>query len=236
MKPLARWTIGNTTSDGFESLVLSIQSFTKLYDVDIIICHNCSKEKLPSECFQYDLFDQNKKWDDMPDPCGVAWKLYPTRFDPTRHEIQIDNDIIFTDSVSQINDFFNSDSTLLLEDVNRTYGRFEKHVPPKFQINSGIFGLPPKFDLNKFIKFYVGDRWEQNALNSNAKSFTFDEQGLVALALLSYKKYIIIPNTVITDCGTTLRIAKAMHFMGLNRTGFHRPYRLFRSYSRKMNM
>jgi hypothetical protein len=230
MKPLARWTIGPVKPDGFDCLWRSIESFTALYDVDVAICFNCERENLAEAYARFDLIDQRNYLNSCPvPPMGVAWKLYPPRLDPSRHEILIDNDIVFEKRVPQIDEFFESDCTLLLEDHARAYGRFEKHVPPGLQINSGIYGMPPGFDFDRFIKFYAGAGWERNALFENAESKTFDEQGLVAIGLLSYRRYVIIPATTVTNCEHYLINGHGHHFVGLNRRAFHRPYRLWKN-------
>jgi hypothetical protein len=233
-KPLAKWTIGNTTKDGYDCLLLSINSFLKFYDVEVAICHNCDKELLPNTLKQFLLIDQSKHLNVGPKPMGVAWKLYPSRIDIKRHEISIDNDIVFNKRITQIDQFFQSDATLLLQDKGRTYGRFEKHVPPNFFINSGVFGMPPNFNLESFILFYAGNEWEKNALYEHDKNETFDEQGLIALALLSYKDYIIIPNDIITDCEYRISDGHGHHFIGLNRTKYHNAYRLYKSLQKKL--
>lgn len=231
-RPLARWTIGSTNKYGYECLLESIKAFTSFYDVDVIICHNCEADNLHNNqatiSGQFPLFDQ-RIWASQQSvpPKGVAWKLYPSRLDINRHEVQIDNDIILTDRVEEIDQFFSSDCTLLLEESSRTYGQFEKYVPPNYCINSGIFGLPPGFDLQKYVDFYVHS-WEKNALGEHDKNETFDEQGLVAFALLSYRKYVIIPQSSITNCEHELKQGKGCHFVGLNRRNHHRPYQLFR--------
>lgn len=234
MKPIARWTIGNSTKHGYECLELSIKSFLNFYDCDIFVCYNCKKEKLPSSILKYNLIDQFNHLEDMPDPKGVSWKFYPPRLSLDTHEIVIDNDIIFKKRIEEIDLFFNSDITLMLEDDTRTYGKFLNFIPKEFKINSGIYGMPPNFDLRKYINFYAGGEWEKNALYENDKSETFDEQGLVALALIDYNKYIIIPKTTVTACSLQLKFGSAMHFMGLNRSEFHPPYRLYRSLDKKL--
>lgn len=233
-KPLARWTIGNTTKDGYNCLLLSIESFLKFYDTDVVILYNCDKKLLPKDLKKYNLIDQQNHLQIGPTPKGVAWKLYPPRIDQTRHEISIDNDIILENKIEEIESFFNSDVTLLLEDKGRTYGRFNLHVPPNFHINSGIYGMPPNFDLASFVKFYAGSEWEKNALYEHDKNETFDEQGLIALALLSYKHYIIIPNKKITHCEYALKKGQGYHFIGLNRTKFHSSFRLYQSLNKKI--
>lgn len=221
MKPLVRWTIGPTTREGFECLYLSIRSFLRFYDVEPVLCFNCDPSCLPD--FAIKKHDQRAHQADSVIPKGVAWKLYPPRLAPERHELFIDNDIVFCEPIPEITHFFNSDSTLLLEGNSRTYGRFERYVPPGFQINSGIFGLPPGFNLTKYMRFYGVTTWEENATGRHAPSKTFDEQGLVATALLDYPRHLIIPETSITSCELQLSLAKGMHFIGLNRRR-HQPY------------
>lgn len=230
MKPLVRWTIGDVRPAGYECLAWSIEKFTQLYNVDVKICHNCDVEKLsnfPSEW----LFDQRQEW--IVKPEGVAWKLYPPRLSTNRHELLIDNDIIIEEKIKEIDDFFDSDCTLLLEDVTRNYGKFENHVPPNYQINSGIYGMPPNFNLAKYIDFYVGTEWEINAKGEYAESRTFDEQGLVAISLLNYKNFVIIPNTSVIICEREYKKGSGMHFIGLNRKKHHRPFQIFKTHRNK---
>lgn len=236
MKPLVRWTIGPSTPAGYQCLKLSIESFLKFYDADVVICHNCPAETMPLLCFGgFQLIDQTKyAATSKIKPVGVAWKLYPPRVDKIRHEISIDNDIVFTERIPEIDKFLETDCTLLLEGDSRTYGRFEKYVPSGYQINSGIFGMPPNFDLHKYIDFYCQKDWELNALGQHKESKTFDEQGLVSLSLLDYHKHIIIPATSVTNCEREFVFAKGMHFIGLNRKPFHRPFALYKSLNKKL--
>jgi hypothetical protein len=233
MKPIARWTIGNTNKSGYESLVLSIESFLKHYDLEVIICHNCPKTNLPSELFNFKLLDQSLEKSYKVIPIGVAWKFYPCRIDINRHELCIDNDLIINEKLEEIDNFFSFDSTLLLEGDSRAYGRFDNHVPKKFMINSGLYGVPPKFDLQSYVNFYSGESWEKNAINRYDKNETFDEQGLVAHALLNYHKYFIISNKTITNCENYLLNGKGHHFIGLNRRNYHFPFRLWKSKTKK---
>lgn len=236
MKPIFKWTIGDTNKNGYECLIMSIFSFKKFFDIEIFICHNCSKNKIPKELHQFNLLDQSKYRNFLPKPKGVAWKLYPPRIDESNYEVSIDNDIIIINKIKQIDLFLKSNCTLMLEDISRAYGRFEKHIPTEFKINSGIYGMPPNFDLKKFIKFYSGEEWQKNALNQYDSSETFDEQGIIALALLSQNKYIIIPNDSITNCENDFVEGDGFHFIGLNRKNFHRSFELFKSLNKKLFM
>ena len=234
--PIARWTIGSTNSDGYRCLEMSIDSFLKFYDAEVILCHNVPAKLLPIGLKRFNLIDQYFHLEIGPEPKGVAWKLYPPRIDLNRHEICIDNDIVFNENIKEIDEFLKSKCTLMLVDNSRTYGRFEKHVPPGFKINSGVYGMPPGFNLESFVSFYGNEGWDKNAFFNHDKSETFDEQGLVAMALLSHPRYIIIPNTTITNCENVLVEGKGNHFIGLNRRDFHAPFRLYRSLNKKIQM
>lgn len=212
MKPLVRWTIGPVKPAGYEALRISITKFVSLYDVEIAICYNGHPPIHRDDILLVKQESEKAK--------GVAWKLYPPRLDISRHELFIDNDLILHERIDQIDDFFASDSTLLLEGLFRNYGRLDKDVPQGYRINSGLFGIPPGFDLKVWLDFY-GENWEANA---NPASFTFDEQGLIAASLLRYKRFNVIPNDVITDCGTHFLESKGMHFVGLNRQERHKPW------------
>lgn len=232
---VVRWTIGNTSQAGLECLSLSINSFLHHYDAEPIVCHNCDKDRLDRYVPKFvKLHDQSKYLQSKCPPIGVAWKLYPPRVAPDEHEICIDNDIVFLERIPEIDAFLGSDCTLLLEGSSRNYGRFDKHVPPGYCINSGVYGMPPKFNFQKYVNFYSGTQWEINAFGPHADSKTFDEQGLVAIALLSYRKFAIIKEASVTNCETHLILGKGLHFVGVNRNQFHRPFRLFKSKIRKM--
>jgi len=235
---VARWTIGDASQAGYEALYLSIASFQHLYpDAKIVICHNCPINNLETIVARFPtakFHDQSQYLQSRCPPMGVAWKLYPPRLAPDDHEICIDNDVILLDRIPEIDTFLQGDCTLLLEGSSRNYGRFETYVPPGYCINSGVYGMPPKFNFQKYVNFYSGDQWEVNAFGPHAASKTFDEQGLVAIALLSYRKFAIIKETSVTNCETHLIQGKGLHFVGVNRSQFHRPFRLFKSKIRKM--
>jgi hypothetical protein len=162
-KPLLRWTIGDVMPDGYECLVESIYSFLRLYEGEPVVCYNCPRPKIAEIESQLSPFvrfiDQNYYLDSCPvPPMGVAWKLYPPRLDKTRHELVIDNDIVLNKPVKEIDNFFTGHGTLLLGGTGRTYGRFERHVPPSRCINSGLYGMPPGFDMQKNC-FFLRWKW-----------------------------------------------------------------------------
>jgi hypothetical protein len=238
-KPIFRWTIGDVEPDGFECLLESIHSFLSFYDCEPVVCYNCPHERISqieSRLFPFVRFiNQRDHINSCPvPPIGVSWKLYPPRLDRIRHELVIDNDIVLNRRVNQIDQFIFGCGTLLLGETSRTYGRFDKHVPPDRCINSGLYGMPPGFDMQKFVSFYAGSGWEMNAHAEHKQNKTFDEQGLVAFALLLNPYCVIIPHTTITNCEHHLVEGDGNHFIGLNRRKFHRPYHLWRNRSCKM--
>jgi len=237
---IARWTIGNASRAGYEALAFSITSFQHLYpDTNVVICHNCSINKLEDIVARFPdakFHDQSQYLNSKCPPMGVAWKLYPPRIAPDDYEICIDNDVIFMNRVQEIDNFFYGDHTLLLEETSRTYGRFVDYVPPGYCINSGIYGMPPGFNFKKYVNFYSGDNWEINAVGPHAASKTFDEQGLVAIALLSYKNFVIIKKESVTNCEKHLIPGNGLHFISVNRNQFHEPFRLFKSNFVKMHL
>ncbi len=233
-KPVARWTIGATSSDGYDCLIRSIESFLQFYDFEVVITHNCDAKNLPTISPQITLLDQREIEVKGPAPVGVAWKLHPSRLCPERHELCIDNDIVLNERLVEIDQFLEQDAVLMLETIGRTYGRFDKHIHPAVHVNSGIYGMPPGFDLQKFIDFYGGENWEKNAFGDHDLNETFDEQGLVAFALSSYGKSVTIPASSVTNCEHFLVEGKGHHFIGLNRRQYHSAYRLFKSRSRKL--
>lgn len=230
MKPLVRWTIGPVQPAGFECLRMSIQSFRDLYDIDCVVCHNGIDPQCISDLDVTLIDQQSRICSGDIKPVGVAWKLYPIRLDMNRHELFIDNDLIVANKIDQLDQFLTSDMTLLLQGESRNYGKYERHVPPGYHINSGLFGLPPGFDLNKYLKFY-NNEWEINCTHS---SKTWDEQGFVAASLLSHNKFAVIPNNVVTNCEMQLVPGRGFHFVGLNRSRFHRPFAEYRSATCKL--
>lgn len=229
-KPVVRWTIGPVQSAGFDCLKRSITAFQNLYDADLYVCHNGIEPARVATLAMAGVTLVDQESLTQASPIGVAWKLYPGRLDINRHELFIDNDLIIEQRIAEIDRFFQEDTTILLEGNSRDYGRFERHVPPEFNINSGVFGVPPGLDIDKILNGFR-HRWEYNCPNASA---TWDEQGFVAATLLSYNKYLIISKNDITNCELDLLPAKGMHFVSLNRSKFHPYFALYKSTNIKM--
>lgn len=237
MQSLIRWTIGPVKKSGFDCLIKSVNSFKKLYpEIERYICWNKLSEQQIAILHSIDakLIDQSKCNQEII-PLGVAWKLYPPRIDINKHELFIDNDLIIEEKIDEIDEFLHSDSTLLLEDRSRNYGKFDKVIAKNYFINSGFFGVPPGFDLEHSIKFYCNN-WGVNAPIGHEESVTMDEQGLIAYLLLRYKKCIIIPQVTISGCMHEFIKAKGMHFIGLNRQVYHKPYIMYKNQYIKIHL
>lgn len=225
-KILVRWTIGPVRHQGFLALRYSIEKFAKIYNLEksnfIICCNNLNENQFNFiKSLNVPIYKQ-KEGDYKVLPKGVAWKLYPPRLNPDGHELFIDNDLIIEEKINEIEEFFDSNKTLVLEDNNRAYGKFENYISKNVLINSGLFGLPPDFDLKKYMDFYIKE-WQKNTTKGHEESFTWDEQGLIALILPKYP-HIIIRKEQITKCEKELVTAPGMHFIKLNRKIGHEPF------------
>lgn len=226
MRLIARWTIGPVHHAGFECLRLSVLAFSQLYDADLVICHNGLNED--QLLYLSDLPVQFIRQEEQvylgQAPIGVAWKLTPARLCLNSHEIFLDNDLIIRERIEEIDLFLNNKNiNIVLEAEARHYGRFDNHVPPGHNINSGLFGIPPGFNLGNYVSLW--GRWDDNCPTA---SRTWDEQGLVASALTHQGQLVIIPEETISNCYDSLIWAKGMHFVGLNRQSYHRSFAEYR--------
>lgn len=176
--PIARWTIGDVYKDGFVCLKYSIKSFAKIYpEFKYVICYNSiDKSKLD---YLKDLhlpleFVEQKSC--IFKGCEGIWKYTPPRLDISDREIFIDNDIIFFNRIEIIDAFLKRDLFFFCEDDIRFYGNFAKKISEAY--NSGIFGIPEKFDFEAELKKI--NKYPNLMLNKA------DEQGLT-IELLSSK-------------------------------------------------
>lgn len=216
MKPLARWTIGNVSDIGFEILSYSVKYFRKLYpEFDCIICYNeITEEKIS---ILVDKFLQTHDCCKIPiKPYSNAWKLFPPRLRINSHELFIDNDLIIHKKIPQIDEFISGNRHLCYgcHDLTRAfpYGRFSNFFSKNkknFILNSGLFGLPPKYDFESEIIKNLNEIKISNWEN-------FDEQGLVAKCLLD-KNPIIILDSQISNCWLDYKFGECgCHFCGHN--------------------
>lgn len=197
MKPLIRWTIGNVKDSGWECFSESIRLLPKIYpEFDFIICYNNLDEiklkKLKS--FNIKLYEQKEenlkiphKFLEQEKIYNHFWKLCPIRIRPQAHELWIDNDIIITDRIPEIDEWLTKDACIISTSYGgNNYGRFKSSVKTnmgdKLTYCAGLFGLPPNFNFEeKIIQKCKGVPLEG-----------FDEQGVVASIVTESKELIPI--------------------------------------------
>lgn len=229
-KPLLRWSMGPAVDAGFEVLKYSVNNIKKLYpEFDTILCCNqlnSDRMSLVSK-LGVEIIDTTNMLDElnvkMDKGFSVARKLYPPRLREDAHEIWMDSDIIIEKKVPEIDKFLSSDKFLVYQGLNmNSYGHFNEHVNTRLRLNSGIFGLPPRYDfkkeLNENIKNYKLKKW----------SHKFDEQGLVAKTLLEKKYYMIslVSVPIIEKFSNVLpflnsQTRKGFHFVTVNLENDH---------------
>ena len=218
-KPIIRWTIGDPHKAGKKALKCSVKAIRKLYKekFELVICHNGNEEEFPQvdRIINQRSMVENSLLYEPPDSekCGTAWKLYPPRIDIERHEIFMDNDVILYKRLDQIDEFLSGDKFLTSEAITRSYGdRFDHLVKQGTNWNTGLLGLPPRFDLkreiNKVLKKYPG-KWESH----------FDEQA-VFISIIQDKDNIMVTLKelqVVTPEGKFERGTHGIHFVGVNK-------------------
>jgi hypothetical protein len=194
MKPLFRWTLGPVSQLGLNSLKLSVKNIKSLYpNADFVITYNQTTEK-HLKCMKslnVSLIDQeiylNQFNLNPEDGYNVHWKLFPGRLELDRHEIYLDNDVIIEKQIEEIDWFLQSkEHCLTYQGLYGLYGCYDFQVPKSgIHFNSGIYGVPPKFDLNAKIQQIIkGNKWLDR----------FDEQGIFA-SIFSNTPYFMIPLT-----------------------------------------
>lgn len=218
MKPIIRWTIGPIFPKGLDCLKQSIASIKHIFgDCDLYVFYNQMDPEL-IKLIEIDakIIPSDKKSFFLRPTIGynVHWKLYPPRLDINRHEIFIDNDIILFKKPKAMEDFLNNnDRILLYEGLYKSYGFFQSYFEEKdTQINSGIFGIPPNYNLEEKCK----EACEETGFNT--WSGKFDEQGLIAYTLTKEKYELIrlkeVP--IIEHNGCLGEKQCGYHFVGIN--------------------
>lgn len=265
-KPLFRWTVGNCIRQGLEILEESVFRALKMYGedrFDWMICHN----GLSQESRDYlEFIVQNRPiqlveqtWDDcpIPDVCwspirsdgsievdgkkcgGTMWKVCPARMRLDVHEIIMDNDIVMLKPLPQIEEFLDSDKTLILEEPIRFYGKkdasdgspsspYDAMFPLGENLNSGLMGCPPGYNFADEILTLWDEagRWKQHS--------QADEQGLLMATLRNHPNVRIKSNFVreiLAKNPNKYRITGeeyALHFVQANRSNNHQLWMQYR--------
>lgn len=228
MKPLVRFTMGNTHPYGFRILKLSVKSFTDLYQdqFDYVIVHNSLSDTQIKDISDLGvpLLEASYHNEIKYPPQDTKWKLYPQRLRPDSHEIVLDNDIIWFNKLRQIDEFLKSDKFLIVSGRQRNLGHYDKFVPKGMNLNSGILGYPPGFDLTKEICKIIDDE------PFNLWQHWNDDQGIMATIILNTSNYIRIPlNEVTISYPEYTPCPYATHFCGINK-GHVRAFNQYTNY------
>lgn len=224
-----RWTVGDVSLQGFEALRLSIWGAFRLFGfrADYVVCVNSipleearrragelppnvswllvTKANLPRGL--RDRFDSGFAE-------GVGWKFAPLRLFPDRHELALDNDCILWEVPEALRAWLGSTKgRLIAEDVRPGFGRFASRCGTSPR-NSGIRGLPPRFDLERAFA-RVLDR-DPAPLTSE-----LDEQGLQVAALSLDGEPLVVRETEVRICSPFPPHhddlgSHGAHFVGLN--------------------
>lgn len=218
MKPLVRWTVGPVPQRGIDLLCLSINKWRSVYndDFDMVVCYNGIDSHQISQ-IPIETIDQNDYTDSIKyKPFDTTWKLYPPRLRMDSHEIFIDNDLVVYDRSPTIDKFLHSSSMSIITSAHRRfYGAYNQLVSPDLTVNSGLFGLPPNFDLgrsiNRFIAVYPRLGWLEHC----------DDEGVLA-CILSKNNLCVIPMEEIHVCNPSVDFSPyslgscGTHFAGSN--------------------
>jgi hypothetical protein len=224
-----RWTVGDVSESGFESLHLSLWSAWRLFGenakyavaVNGIALEQARRRvgEAPDGLQWVRSEDFIPKWLDSHVDSGmaegVAWKLCPVRVFPGRYELSFDNDVILWEVPAAIRSWLNSsnpEACLMAEDLQRCLGQFADLCDPR-SINSGIRGLPPEFDYELRLRQTLA----QTGIKMRSE---LDEQGLQA-ATLSGTELYLVSTTDVSICSPFPMHQKTLgrcgaHFVGLN--------------------
>ncbi len=224
-----RWTIGDVSERGFQSLRLSIMGALSLFGsaASYSVCLNSVPLELAKA--RVGPFGSLVAWhvaDDQIPPFlqerldstkaeGVGWKFAPLRVFPDRYEIALDNDCILWNVPSAIEKWFSeTERCLLAEDTAACFGWFAPLCGPEPR-NTGIRGLPPGFDLEAAIKDVL------LRLPDVSIAGEVDEQGLQVAAQSSKYTPLTVTTEDVAICSPLPLHKRTLgecgaHFVGLN--------------------
>lgn len=236
MKPLIRYTLGKVSNTGWHVLSESLRMIRKVYpEFDVVVCYNnLSPVEINRLSGMNDwLIDQsnvanefNFKDDDLGRVRNFCWKLVPARIRIESHELWIDNDIVVRGRIEGVDNWLNSNTSMISKGFNKDYGRFSEHpdVVDKQACCAGFFGLPPNFDFLKEIKRLCGD----------VELEGFDEQGLVSLIVTSIDGFIILKQREMVLLSETWKprpnfwMPNGLHFARSNRFDNHAAWKIYK--------
>jgi len=229
VRPCAvRWTVGDVSRFGFETLQLSIWGAWRLFgrSSEYVVCVNT----LPIEQAQALTGDvpDSVVWrsatGEIPEfllpyfdsslADGAGWKLAPLRVFNGRHELSLDNDCILWEMPLALSAWLEgSNACLIAEDVHPCFGQFDELCGPEPR-NAGIRGLPPGFDLEAAIRRLLADHPCRLLCEG-------DEQGLQVAIVTRAPALHVVTLDDVTLCAPfppfSPRLGRCgAHFVGLN--------------------
>jgi len=234
-----RWSIGDVSDDGFESLQLSVWGARRVFGerTTYEVCVNtltidearARTGVLPEEVRWRQVERELPSWlaariGSDADARDVGWKLVPLRSFPDRFELSLDNDCILWEMPVTIAAWLadnHPSRCLLVEDVRLCSGRFAAdHPEPR---NACIRGLPPGFDLGAALADEL-DRVPGNLASE------LDELGLQIAAVSRHEPPCVVPVADVTICSPFpphhLAVGRCgAHFVGINAKQIDRPGR-----------
>jgi hypothetical protein len=226
-----RWTIGDVSERGFEALMLSIRGASNMFGPETAygVCVNTIPVEKARELVGHipaDVSWHAANIDELPNIIkehvdegmseGVSWKFAPLRLFPDRYELSLDNDCIMWEAPRAIRlwlEHADPDRCVVAEDVRTCFGQFEPLCGSEPR-NTGIRGLPPRFDFEGALR---------NVLARHPVRLTSetDEQGLQYAALSLAKPPFVVSVQEVTICSPFPphidRVGSCgAHFVGLN--------------------
>jgi hypothetical protein len=215
--------MGNVSEAGWECLSESTRLLPKIYpEFDFVICYNSldNKETQRLRSFKIDLYEQKEENLEVPHTfhhhssvSNHSWKLCPIRLRPEAHELWVDNDVVITDRIPDIDDWLNKDKPIISTVYGKeAYGRFKEALIMRLWgvwPCAGLFGLPPRFGFKeKLLEGCNGVPLEG-----------FDEQGLVVSIVTKEKGWMPIEPKIFNQVGWFNRFVlhhEGYHFIRLN--------------------
>jgi hypothetical protein len=222
MRPVVRWSFGDYTKpESIQCLRHSVSCFKGLYGekFQYVLCFN-GKDNPPD--LKIPVIHQADFQHTLPyPPWANAWKLCPPRMDIKVHEIFIDIDLIMHTKWPFLDQFLNSQNKVFCTSArNRCYGNYDEMIPQEKVLCTGLFGLPPNFDLEQKIRENITGPFEGN---------WFDEQGLLARIFTLHDDFTVVPIDDVTSCRSGMKLGKyGTHFVGVN----HRHQDRWRQYKK----
>lgn len=222
---IIRWTVGNVSSRGFETLRCSLWGAWRIFGGDVRYVVGVNTVPVDEAQGRTGEIPPGIEWRmitaaDLPSFVrahvdagmaeGVAWKLAPARLAPDALELALDNDCILWEEPAAIAAWRAQcePTALLAEDVRRCFGRLADFcgAAPR---NSGIRGLPPHFDYEAALQATLTDA----AVTMRSE---LDEQGLQVAALQRS-----LPTLAVTTEDVSICSPFPPHLPDLGRCGAH---------------